>query len=230
LKEPLGTLLLFCFATGLIFRKNYRGQWNDEIFIILPMIVFLLLLCSQDGFSIHPRYLLPFLPFFYLFISRVGKGFVLKQHSIRIITSACLLWIVGSSLWYYPCSMAYFNEIIPVQKRPEILLGSNIDWGQNAYFLKSYLEKHPEVSPVKIVYSCPEDISRLGIKTEGEPPYQPEPGWYALGVNDIYASSGDYAWLKKFNPNKIIAYSIYVYHITQDDIDSIKPVLPNNSE
>lgn len=218
-KEPFGTLLLAFLATGMMCsRKEYRSSWNDEILVIVPFIVLFVLMSSQTGISIHPRYLLPALPFFYLFISRIGLSFELKQRSVQWFSIVCLVWMVGSSLWSYPYSMAYFNEILPVQERPKVLLGSNIDWGQNAYFLKSWLEKHPEASPIFVEYPCPEGIERIGIKTEGKPSMEPTNGWYALGVNELYSSTGIYDWLKKHEPVSIIGYSIYIYHIKGDDL------------
>ncbi len=223
LKEPLGTLLLALTAVGLMcFRQEYRVSWNDEILVLVPFVILFSLTSSQTGISIHPRYLLPVLPFFYLFISQIGRSFDLKQRSIQAVSTICLIWMVGSSLVAYPYSMAYFNEILPVKSRPKVLLGSNIDWGQNAYFLKSWLDKHPEAMPIYVEYNCPEGIERIGIKTAGKPPSEPTPGWFAIGVNDLYGSTGTYDWLKPYEPYAIVGYSIYVYNLTQDDVDRIR--------
>jgi hypothetical protein len=46
--------------------------------------------------------------------------------------------MIGSSLYYFPHSMSHFNELIGGAKNPpKHLLGSNIDWGQNSYFLQT---------------------------------------------------------------------------------------------
>ncbi len=214
-KEPLGTLVLALIAVFLCFRREYRASWNDEILIFIPFIALFGLMMSQTGFSIHPRYLLPALPFFYLFTARIGKSFALKQKLFQFVTVACLAWMTASSLWSYPYSLSYFNEILPVRERPKMLLGSNIDWGQDAYFLREYLTKHPEIKSIRIAYSCPETIERIRIETAGEPPSEPEPGWFALGVNDLYAASKRYAWLQNEEPGAVVGRSIYVFHIVQ---------------
>ncbi|MDR1965052.1 MAG: glycosyltransferase family 39 protein [Planctomycetaceae bacterium] len=223
LKEPLGTLILVFITIILtIFKRNYRSSWNDEILVLVPFFVLLFVICSQTGISIHPRYLLPALPFFYLFVSRIGKAFEVKERLLQIITIICLGWMIVSSMYVYPHSMSYFNEMIPVKKRPEYLLGSNIDWGQSAYFLKNWLEKHPEATPIRIEYPCPENIERIDIKTNKKPPAESEPGWFALGVNDIYANSELYGYFKKCEPVTVIGYSIYVYHLTENDVKRIQ--------
>lgn len=223
LKEPIGTLLLILLAVGMVLlRRNDRAAWNDELLIVLPFVTIFLVLCVQTGFSIHPRYLLPVLPFLYLYVSRVGKTFQARRKTFQVFVVGCLVFMVGSSFCVYPYSMSYINEVIPFRKRPEILLGSNLDWGQDAWFLKSRLEHHPEVESIRIAYPCPERIERIGIASEGLPPTIPEPGWYALGINDIYAASGLYSWFKETEPVAFVGYSIYIYHVTPEEADRIR--------
>ena len=223
LKEPLGTLLLFIAALLLAIRsKGYRASWNDEMLVAVPFIVLFAVLCNQTGFSIHPRYLLPAMPFFYLFVSRIGRVFEFKGRIPKTLVASCLIWTMASSLYVHPYSMSYFNELVPVRKRPEILLGSCIDWGQDAYRLKYWLDKHPEASPIRIEYPCPEKVERIGIENAGSPPSQPESGWFALGVNDIYADAGHYAWFKKVEPTATIGYSISIYHVNEVEAERLQ--------
>jgi hypothetical protein len=52
-----------------------------------------------------------------------------------------LAWSVGSSLWYYPHSLSYFNELVGgPMGGPKHLLDSNIDWGQDLFYLKDWLD------------------------------------------------------------------------------------------
>lgn len=230
LRESFGSLLLFGLALGLtLFRKEYRSAWNDEILVLLPFFTMFVVVSAQTGFSIHPRYLLPALPFFYLFLSRTGKVFSTGSRVLKLAVALCLVATVGSSMAAYPCSMSYFNEIVPVRKRSEILLGSNIDWGQSAWFLRDYLHQHPEIEDIRIEYPCPEEIERIGIKTVDKPPTEPREGWFALGVNDVYAASGQYAWFKCVEPSAIVGGSIYIYHLSPDDADRIRAELKTKS-
>ena len=223
LKEPTGTLLLFALAVFLaIFNRDYRASRNDELLILLPFAVLFLTVTMQTGFSIHPRYILPAMPFFYLFASRTGKVFSSSKRPLRGIVTLSLAATVIGSLWVYPYSMSYINELVPVRKRPELVLGSNIDWGQDAWFLKRWVDQHPEIPSIRIEYPCPEKIERVGVKSSGPPPMIPEPGWFALGINDIYASSGKYAYFKGIDPVDRIGYSIEVFHLSEADVRRLR--------
>lgn len=223
LKEPLGILCLALLATTFfVFKPLYRANWRDEIVIILPLVTLLILISSQTGFSLHPRYLMPALPLIYLWISRIGGTFVSGHKYARIAVIALLFWIIGSSLSVYPYSMSYFNELSggPLGG-PKYLLGSNIDWGQNAYFLKDWCEVHPEAKPIWIAYSNAETPDRLGIKGYQRVLTPLEPGWYAIGVNELYGSSEQYKIFHSLKPVDYIGYSIYVYFLKDSDVRTL---------
>ena len=44
----------------------------DQIVLIVPAVAVLIVVSVQDGFSCHFRYVLPVLPYAYIWISRVG--------------------------------------------------------------------------------------------------------------------------------------------------------------
>ena len=224
IKEPLGTLCLGVLAIIVtIFLTQYNASWRDEMVVILPGLVFFVFVSSQDGFSLHPRYIIPALPFAYIWISKLGQSFTKKQHLLSTVTIVLLIWMVGSSLYYFPHSISYFNELVGGPKNgPKHLLGSNVDWGQNSYFLRKWYNKYPEARPIKITYSSTESLERLGIKDNQQPSKEPEPGWFALGVNEIYSSSKQYEYFKRFEPVDMIGYSIYIYHITSEEANRVR--------
>lgn len=65
--------------------------------------------------------------------------FVPHSSTSLIIVLGC--WLVTSSLWLYPHSLSYFNEVIggPLNG-PRHLLGSNVDWGQDLRYVKWWLD------------------------------------------------------------------------------------------
>jgi len=224
IKEPLGTLCLGLLAiSATIFLTQYNASWRDEMIVILPGLVFFIFVSSQDGFSLHPRYIIPGLPFAYIWVSKLGQSFAKKQYLLSIATTVLLVWIIGSSLYYFPHSMSYFNELIGGAKNgSKHLLGSNIDWGQNSYFFQKWYNAHPEARPLKIAYTSAESLDRLGIKDNQQPPNAPKPGWFALGGNEIYGSSKQYEYFKRFEPVDMIGYSIYVYHVTLEEANRVR--------
>jgi hypothetical protein len=119
-KTPLGTIGLFLLAVFCtFFQKGYNASWRDEMIILLPGIVLLVFVSSQTGFSVHSRYIIPALPFFFIWISKVGKSFQLKRPVVATLASVLLVWSVFSSLWVYPHSLSYFNELAAILPTPE---------------------------------------------------------------------------------------------------------------
>ncbi len=57
------------------------------------------------------------------------------------------------------------------------------------------------------------------------PPAQPEPGWYALSVNYLYDREKQYRYFLELEPVAIIGYSIYVYHLTEEDANRMRKEL-----
>jgi hypothetical protein len=47
----------------------------------------------------------------------------------------------------------------------------------------------------------------------------PQPGWYALSVNHLYDRSGQYRYFLSFEPVARAGYSIWIYHLTQEDVE-----------
>jgi len=178
------------------------------------MVSLLVFISSQTGFSIHPRYIVLVLPFLYIFVSKVATS---SSAICRLLSAVLLVWAVASSLWYYPHSMSYFNESIGGAKNgPKHLLGSNVDWGQNLYFLKAWYEKNTEKRPIAIVYSGAESLERLGIKAETISEDM-KPGWYVIGVNELYGSQ-QYERFRSIKPVEWIGWGIYIYHLAESEI------------
>ncbi len=215
LKEPLGVWVLTFFAVGAsCFYKCLNATWQDELIVLLPMLLVFAFLSSQDGFSIHPRYVILILPLLYIFVAKLAGAFVLKKRLLAVVVVICLTWIIASSIGIYPHSMSYMNELAGVPKNwPKCLLGSNIDWGQDAFYLKAWREKHPFVHPAYITYTNSFSYEQLGIEKNREVPTDATTGVIVIGVNELYENNGKYQWLWKYNPVEIIGKTIWIYSI-----------------
>ena len=216
LREPLGVwglTLLVLFVT--CFFRNANASWRDELTILIPLVLIFAFISSQDGFSINPRYIVSILPLLYIFISKVASSQINKKW-VSVLTAILLSWVIASSLSFYPYSMSYFNELAGKPTNyPQHLLGSNIDWGHDAYALKKWAEKHPEVKPLYISYSSPIPLGRLGVTSDGAVPIRPTTGWMVIGVNELFAKRGRFDWLKEHDPIGMVGYSIWVFDIKE---------------
>jgi hypothetical protein len=115
---------------------------------------------------------------------------------------------------------------------PRHLLNSNIDWGQDLFYLEDWCESHPEARPMRVAYWGSYPLDQSKIESVGYPPSGLAveqngqcidktargllPGWYAVSVNEIYESYR-YRYFLNFQPVAMAGYSIYIYHITIED-------------
>jgi hypothetical protein len=154
--------------------------WRDEMVLLVPAFAILVLVSSQTGFSHHLRYVLPCLPFVYIWASKVARSVDLKAWPVAALGAVGLAWSVGSSLWIYPHSLSYFNELVGGPKGGHWHLGSsNIDWGQDLLLIKRWYDAHPEARPFHLAYELPLIPPELaGIKWEKVPsgPVMNRPG------------------------------------------------------
>ncbi|MDR1493763.1 MAG: hypothetical protein LBT05_13730, partial [Planctomycetaceae bacterium] len=103
------------------------------------------------------------------------------------------------------------------------LLNSNIDWGQDLFYLERWYQKHPEAKEMKVAYwgSYPLELTKLPAK-EMPSANDPQPGWYALSVNHLYAREKQYRYFLNFEPVDKIGYSIYIYYIVPEDANRVR--------
>jgi len=164
------------------------------------------------------RYVLPAFPFAFVWIGRVGpaiaapsktlvaraRAFPWPHRLVAAAVCAALLWSVVSSLSVYPHSLSYFNELAGGPRNGgEHLLDSNIDWGQDLFYLKRWLDAHPATRLDGLAYfgMYPPELAGIGAKTPpsargvqfcelGTKPDSdgPRPGWYAVSVNLIHGN------------------------------------------
>jgi hypothetical protein len=153
IKAPLGLLILGAAAAlALCFRRS-PVDWRDTFILATPPLVVLIVVSSKTGFSEHMRYVLPCFPFVFVWLSGFSRKFLDNQvrelvscrgggrHTTNglaaTLSLTLLLWSFTSSLWIYPHSLSYFNELIGGPRHgQEHLLGSNVDWGQDLRYLQ----------------------------------------------------------------------------------------------
>jgi hypothetical protein len=273
LKEPLGTWLLLVLAISVtVFGRGYSAPRRDEMMVLVPGLVLLMFVSSQTGFSVHSRYVIPALPFLFVWMSKVAKIFEMRPFTGRrlamvVTVVAAVFWSVSSSLSVYPHCLSYFNELAAVlpttvnvthptprdksqesilsriltagpRNGPRHLLDSNIDWGQDLFYLESWYESHLEARPIRVAYFGGYPLDQSKIRSAGYPPtgldreqinedrdattFGPLPGWYALSVNEVFGRSQQYRYFLHFEPLAMAGYSIYIYHITLDKANRVR--------
>jgi hypothetical protein len=189
-------------------------------------------------------------------MSRVLAGATVRCFLWEAIVIAAMSWSVGSSLLVYPHSMSYFNELAGGPKNGSTqLIDSNIDWGQDLFYLKRWLDDHPEAQPLGFAYfgyidprvagiefSLPpigitEEADRSGADQDA---IGPRPGWYVVSVTFLRGyrfpladgkgglenpKRGSFTYFQRFQPVATAGYSIFVYHISRDECNRARAEL-----
>jgi len=215
---------------------------RDDLILLAPVAVVLTFVSSQTGINHHLRYSFPILPFLFVWTSKVARTAALARPALARVVFATLTWAVGSSLWTYPHSLTYFNELVggPTQGHYH-LDNSNVDWGQDLLYLREWCHKHPEAHPLGVAHYVSLVSPRIfgidavpipqGRVPEGVgspiPPHEagPLPGWYAISLNHVHRRTRDYEYFLDFRPVATAGYSMFIYHITLAEANAVRPRL-----
>ncbi|AGA31309.1 ArnT family glycosyltransferase [Singulisphaera acidiphila] len=226
-KVPLGIWLIAMLA-GLPSPR--RGTWGPDmasgLVLLAPPLILFALVSSQTRFSIHFRYVLPVFPFAFVWMSQVATKFQTGPRFARRMAVAALAWSILSSLWVFPHSLSYFNELAGGAFGGNAhMLVSSVDWGQDLSDLHRWVRSHTEARPLWIAYYGGFDPSLVGLDFPPPPACDrnggclPKPGWYAVSVNllrglphDGYPQ-GAFRHFLRFKPVATAGYSIYIYYI-----------------
>jgi dolichyl-phosphate-mannose-protein mannosyltransferase len=235
-KGPLGMWGAVFVATGLRFLRGQRDlNWRNDLTLLAPGVAMFALACSQSGFSHHLRYVLPALPFVFIWASQTGNVANCGRSSkvIAYTTRGLVLWLLVSSISIWPHSLAYFNELAGGPQNGHFhLLESNIDWGEDLLYLRDWIAAHPQARPLYVAYWGIVDPILAGIDFPS-PQVRPisggvhrptghtsdpwPPGWYAISVknlrgDDRFGRKKCESFLRR-RPVDRVGYSILVYRI-----------------
>jgi len=193
IKVPIPLLVLSGWACyGIVRRKHAEG-----LFVVFSAGLLFLTFSLGCKVQIGIRYLLPVLSLLYVAIGVTPE--LCRKYGVagRRFMPMLLLWLGASSLSFYPHWLSYVNEFI--QPRADIyryVADSNLDWGQNDWYLNRYLLDHPLA------------------KVE---PTQPVSGEIIVSANNlvgITAPADKYLWLRQgYRPAGTIAYSWLLYQV-----------------
>jgi hypothetical protein len=214
-KEPLGTWCLAGLAAALSLSRRYRAGWREELALLAPAAAVLVLVSSQTGFSRYLRYVLPIFPFAYIGISKVALSLRWRDRAAAGLMAAALAWSILSSLAIYPLSLSYFNELAGGPAGGHYhLIDASIDWGQDLFRLKEWIDAHPGARPLYVDFFGAIGLEHFGIKPEPYP--EPlKPGWYAVSVHRLHESEGNKPFLS-LEPVDRIGYSMNIYHLSKE--------------
>ena len=244
-KLPLGTwCLLGLAALAGLWRRGPAAR-RDEVVLLTPALVILGFVSFQTGLNEHVRYVLPILPFFFIWIGRLAPAIwplppapmTSLDGRFAIAAGAALVWAMVQPQFSFPHNLSYFNELAGGPAGGiRHLIHSNLDWGQDLLFLRQWQLAHPEAQPLHIAYFGPCEPGLAGIEGEkvtglitagnaGEPL---PPGWYAVSATLLAGSydegtGGDGTASSRFRTLPEVDRVGYSIHILRVDADPPSP-------
>ncbi len=240
-KTPLPTILLLSAALVVLLRKTSTRK--RAMFLFIPPLLYFLL-SMQSALNIGYRHLLPMLPFIYILIGGLLGLVIVDEIKVgnyelpitkKVISVSPIFFLVVINLWIYPNYLSYFNLVAggPV-KGGDILIDSNIDWGQDLFRLQDWMAENG-VGQVKLSWFGTADPAYYNLSYEPLPglprhfnlwweepfdPDDPPPGVYAISISNLWELPLEekvvFPWFRAREPNDRVGYSILIYRVSEN--------------
>jgi 4-amino-4-deoxy-L-arabinose transferase-like glycosyltransferase len=225
-KVSLGTLLLIVLS--LVHLLRGVDDMEDGLFVLVPAAA-VVVASFFDGANLGLRRILPALPFLYLFAGRAmawAAGSPLRPARLALVL-ALLGWTVTETVRIYPHHLSFISAAAGGPLRgPYLLDDSNIDWGQDLPALADWQRRHPEATPLRLLYFGTASPRAYGVEAEAVSSVTeliaPRPGTYAISAHWLVRLrhlaprlGPGVDWLRRFEPVGHAGYSIFVYDIPQ---------------
>jgi hypothetical protein len=212
-KEPIATQLLLLLALGLYALRFRRFDFRrDEWPLACTVLFFAWYLTFVFKIQIGFRYALVVLPIVFVFTGGLLRDGASMGRAGRVVVGGLLVYLVVSVLSYYPHFLPYFNELVWDRKYAyRILIGSDLSWGQNDWYVEQYLRRHPDAV----------------LDPDG-----PQAGTIVLQVNDYVGRwhVEKYRWLREnFEPVDHIAHGHLIFRVTPEALGRVTEPLAADS-
>lgn len=201
-KTPLAVHLLIVAAVAHRLRHRERyAFWRNEVFLVVPILFYFVYFNYFCHAQIGIRLLLVIYPLLHVFCGGLLMDLSTLRIQSRIAVAALVAYLAVSSLSYYPHYLSYTNELIGRATAYRLFADSNLDWGQNHWYLRRYATAH------------------AGLQID---PERPVAGRVAISINRLTGVADGCEWCpwlqRNFEPVDHVAYSYLVYDIPLDAI------------
>jgi len=202
-KTPIPVFILFGLA--IIYHKKLKAKnYFDDLLLLLPPAIYLILSINSKA-DLGIRHILPIFPFILTYLGKTANLIDLKRAKIiTIIIITLVIWYLFSAIFSFPNYIAYFNEFAGGSKNGhKILTDSNLDWGQDIFRIKTYMDLH-QLNHVYLVYPWDGDraLNYYGINFTPLTPDDQGVKGKAI-ISATYYETDAYKWLKKYPVEQI---------------------------
>ncbi len=202
-KTPLAYFLFFGIAFFFFVRnKQWLTKTNLFIFLLLPVLYFLLLMSFLYQTQCGVRHIIFIYPLLFIFSSSIV--FACTKRLLKAVVLAGLVYLPVSMFVYYRNYYSYTNELIVNKVDACKYVGAaNLDFMHTGIFFHKYLEANPNVKWVE---------------------KKPSPGIYLITVEDYLDIWNRHAfdWVTKYKPIGHVAHAGLLIKVTASDLQGEK--------
>ena len=144
-KTPVAHLVLYAWGLYWCWRRMSRGEPGDQ-YLVIPLIIYWIL-AIMSRMNIGVRHVLPVVPLMIVLaggieIEGVRRSLSRAHATLATALLAAAVLEVGLAAPYF---LAFFNApACLLRERHELLVDSNLDWGQDLKRLKRYVDRQGE--------------------------------------------------------------------------------------
>lgn len=247
IKTPLPLLILFLLGLGLLVTKRIRLDFHAGVFLLLIPLIYAVVLVEWNRVNIGYRHALPLVPFALTGLAGAALAYLFRAPDVPAADGAAscagrdswkraglgvflLAWTAGEVLSIHPHYLSYFNTLIGGPENGHYYaVDSNLDWGQDLFFLKKYLNENT-IQDAFLYYFGPEQYPKYyGVPCRDTKKLDHlEPGTYIVSVTLLRQYWGTHPpdFLRPVigrDPDDRIAYTLFVYRVPALD-ESSPPV------
>ena len=221
-KTPVTLILLIVSVLAYLTVK--RRFMMDDSYLLLPPFTVVFYFAFISNTITGLKYILPAYPFLIVFASQIVNHAKKSKHAMRVI-AVLLVYYFVSVTSASPHYLAYFNELAGGPRNGyNFLVDTNLDWGQDYWLLEDYLRESNLSDFKATIFFHPAPYFKPLQGDTGPVPCEPENGTFIISASSLAGlfQSGTpheincYAWLRAYDPEEIIGYSVFVYNITPE--------------
>jgi len=215
MKSTIPFIVLLFTALALQFKKPNK----KTLALLIPALGFFLIVSLFSRFYLGVRYILPALPFLFVFCGslatkeRIEK--IKEDKRLLALIAVLLLWHFTTSLLIFPNYLAYFNEFIGPENGAQYLSDSNLDWGQDLILFQKFMEEKGIERINFIYFGWPFYNNRDFPQAYYSPSCEPINESFAISATIMNGRTRDefecYVWVRELTPTAQIGYSIYYF-------------------
>lgn len=162
-KTPVAALVLLAWGLRAWYRRSWHEGEKDDYLVLAAGI--LLLGAMKGTLSIGIRHVFPVFPF----LAVLAGGLAADRRRLRVAVPVLLAVAALEGLSGAPSFLSYFN--LPARalaEREDLLVDSNLDWGQDLARLKAYADRNG-IDRLKLGYFGTASPRHLALRHERLP-------------------------------------------------------------